>query len=465
MPHIDNSHILNDDYTVFNYIPGMLYRCNYLPSRDENIYNYDLVLDFVSSGSYELLGIHQKEMLEGGANTLEKLMHPDDAKRTHMHCYDQVSEKKPYEIKYRLQLPDGTTKWVWDMGGAVWNNEGDILYFEGLIMDISEQKFQELELEEENKQLKFSLQSIHGLGNIIGKSKKMLEVYELIMKAAENDMNIILYGETGCGKDIVARTIHEYSGCKGDYVPVNCSAIPEQLLESEFFGHMKGAFSGAYSNNKGYIAAADNGTLFLDEIGELPLSLQAKLLRVLENKTYTPLGSNTPKESNFRLISATNRDLVEMVKEKNMRSDFFYRLNVLTMHLPSLRERMDDIPLLMSSYLERKNYSTAVPLKVRIGMQQYDWPGNIRELHNFLDRLIVLGEAALATLDIPIENDFGFSLSLGLTHKDASMAFERQFIKNALLECHGHRGNCAKMLDLNLRTLQRKMKLLNIQDK
>jgi len=166
----------------------------------------------------------------------------------------------------------------------------------------------------------------------------MRRMYERIIKAAETDTTVIIYGETGSGKDVTARAIHSLSGGNGPYVPVNCGAIPESLMESEFFGHVRGAFTGASSSKEGYIAAANGGTLFLDEIGELPLHLQVKLLRTLENHTYTPVGSNTPRSSTFRLIAATNQDLAEMVKAKKMRADFYYRVHVLAITLPPLRE-------------------------------------------------------------------------------------------------------------------------------
>ena len=328
-------------------------------------------------------------------------MTEDDVKRTHNYSYDQVREHKSYEMKYRIKIRERAFEWVWDIGAGDYDKQGNIIGYKGVIMDISEEKFNELELQEENKQLKASIEQANGLGRIIGRSKAMQNVYELIMKASENDMNVIILGETGCGKDLVAKAIHEYSGKKGDYVPVNCGAIPEQLMESEFFGHTKGSFSGAYANKQGFIAAADNGTLFLDEIGEIPLNLQVKLLRTLENRTYTPLGSNTPKNSNFRLITATHRDLNQMVQEKNMRSDFFYRINVLEIHLPPLRERENDLFLLVENYFKRKNAKITLPLKVRLAMQNYHWPGNVRELHNFLDKYLFLGEDALKSLHFP----------------------------------------------------------------
>ena len=171
----------------------------------------------------------------------------------------------------------------------------------------------------------------------------------------------LICGETGSGKDMAARAIHALSGKKGAYVPVNCGAIPETLMESEFFGHVKGAFTGASLNKEGYIAAANGGTLFLDEIGELPPQLQVKLLRSLENKTYTPVGSHTPRPSSFRLIAATNQDLSQLVREKRMRADFYYRVHVLSITIPPLRERPGDIPLLTAAWQEKRGEQVKAP--------------------------------------------------------------------------------------------------------
>ena len=212
------------------------------------------------------------------------------------------------------------------------------------------------------------MEQADGLGNLVGKSEAMHKVYSLILKAAETDTNVIIYGETGCGKDLVASSIHNYSGRKGRYVPVNCGAVPENLLESEFFGYVRGAFTGATTAKEGFVAAAHNGTLFLDEIGELPISLQVKFLRVLETKMYTPLGSTAQKSSSFRLIAATNRDMAALVREKKTRADFYYRVNVLVINIPPLRERKEDLPLLIKAWCDRNGIDLSLPHQVRLAM-------------------------------------------------------------------------------------------------
>lgn len=439
-------------------LPGMAYRC----TVDEN-YNY--TLEFVSNGSHALLGMSPEMLVGSGTNTIEQMMPPEDLKLVRDTIYDSIVARTSYQIMYRLHPPTGQLKWVWDQGEAVYDTQGVVRHLEGLMMDVSEQKLQELTLLEENRQIKLLIDSMYGLGNIVGKSEAMRQVYNLILKAAESDTNVIIYGETGTGKDVVARAIHEYSGRTGAYIPVNCGAIPEQLLESEFFGHMKGAFSGAHANKEGYIAAAHNGTLFLDEIAELPLHLQVKLLRAIENKMYTPVGSHTPTQSAFRLVAATNQDMAQLVREKKVRSDFYYRINVLKITLPPLRQRQGDIPLLVDALCKRKGLELNLPPHVRVAMEQYDWPGNVRELHNFLDRYAAFGEAALEDFSGLAQADMFFPATLkGITLEAAVLQLEERLIRQTLEDCRWQRAKTAERLGLNLRTLQRKMKRLRMNE-
>ena len=457
LPSVEESY-----HRLLEHIPGMAYRCRVEKARGSE-QGFEYVLEFVSRGSFDLLGIPAGDMIEQNQNVIERMTHPDDLPRQRQSIYDKVVMGQPYQAMYRLILPGGRVKWVWDQGEGVTGPDGGLWYLEGLMMDVSEQKFMELSLREENRQFKTSTDSLFGLGGMVGKSEAMRKVYELVLKAAETESNIIIYGETGSGKDVAARAIHALSGRRGPYVPVNCGAIPESLMESEFFGHTRGAFSGATGNKEGYIGAANNGTLFLDEIGELPLQLQVKLLRALENKMYTPVGGTAPRESSFRLIAATNQDLAKKKKKKTMRSDFYYRVHVLSITLPPLRERLADLPLLTAAWMEKRGTSIDIPLPVRLAMEHYGWPGNIRELYNFLDRYAAFGEAALdslgeagrAGLVLPDFHD-------GLTLEDATLQLEERLIRQALEKCRWRRGEAAACLGLNLRTLQRKMKRLKM---
>ncbi|MFR6518271.1 MAG: sigma 54-interacting transcriptional regulator [Bilophila wadsworthia] len=325
---------------LLNHLPGLAYRCRV--GRTDPIVSERLeyTLEFVSKGSYDLLGIPAEDMVRNNNNTIERMMHPDDLQKTRRNMYDSIVAHQPYQVRYRVSLPSGRLKWIWDQGEGVFDADGELRYLEGLMMDISEQKFQELELKEENRQLKASVSNLYGLGNIVGKSEAMRRVYGLILKAAETDTNVIIYGETGSGKDLVAKAIHEYSARKGNYVPVNCGAIPEQLLESEFFGHTKGAFSGAHANKEG-IGAAHNGTLFLDEIGELPIHL-SKTAPGHGNKMYTPVGSNTPRS---RSVWSYTKTFQKWFGKK----DALGRLTAYMCHHCRPRERQD-IPLLVASH-------------------------------------------------------------------------------------------------------------------
>lgn len=438
---------------LLNRLPALVYRCK----LDED---FNPILEYASKGSENLLGIPADEMISQRWNTIERMTVPQDLQHMRNVIYDKIVAGEPYQVMYRLQLPEGRMKWVWDQGEAIYGDDGKPLYLEGLMMDVSEQKFQELALQDENRQLKFNMEHAEGLGNIVGKSEAMHKVYSLILKAAETDTNVIIYGETGCGKDLVASVIHNFSGRKGSYVPVNCGAIPENLLESEFFGYARGAFTGATTAKEGFIGVAHNGTLFLDEIGELPVNLQVKFLRVLETKMYTPLGSTTQKLSSFRLIAATNRDMAALVREKKARADFYYRVNVLVINIPPLRERKEDLPLLINAWSERNGISLSLSHQVRLAMSHYDWPGNVRELHNFLDRYAIFGQSAvelLGTTEICMP-----SIREGQSLADAISKLEQSIIVKTLEKCRWHRGHTAMALGLNLRTLQRKMKSLGI---
>lgn len=465
MPFLSESDSSLESHTrLLNHIPGLVYRCSIEPQEGVENEKYQYTLTFVSKGAHDLLGIHAKDLMGKNSNVFESMMFEEDRALIRRQMYDSIVACRPYHIQYRLVLPSGETKWIWDQGEAVYGDDGIPHSLEGLLIDISEQKFQALALQEENRKLRNTVNNANGLGNIVGKSAGMRAVYSMILKAAQTDTNVIIYGETGCGKDLVARAIHEHSERKGAYIPVNCGAIPETLMESEFFGHLKGSFSGAFANKIGYIGAADQGTLFLDELGELPLHLQVKLLRSLENKMYTPVGGNAPKASSFRLVSATNQDLAKMVQEKHMRADFFYRVNVLAITVPPLRERQEDIPLLVDAYMEHKQKQFSLPLKIRMLMERYAWPGNVRELHNFLDRYATFGEVVAQELspNKQIES-FLSDIDLRKTLDEATLELEDRMIKQALEQNRWRRCDAAEQLGITVRTLQRKMKRLGMQ--
>ncbi len=454
---------------LLNHLPGMAYRCRITPS-------FDYMLEFISKGCEAMLHMTPDAILEARTNIIEQMMPPGDLMAVRKILQDSLVAHKPYEMFYRITPPgSGKEKWIWDQGEGVYDENGDCTAIEGIMMDVTEQKNKEHLLWEENRQLLSSIKNSYGLGSIVGKSEAMQQCYRLLLRAGKSDTNVVLYGETGVGKDLAARTIHELSGVKGRFVPVNCAAIPEQLMESEFFGHVKGAFSGAITNHSGHLAAANGGTLFLDEIGELPLKLQGKLLRAIESKSYTPVGSSEVRQSSFRLISATNRNLQELVREREMRPDFYYRIHVLSIELPPLRERRGDLPLLVDAYAEERGIDTPLPPGVLLAMEQYPWPGNVRELQNALDRYWAFGEMGLefsplaevfARFNRQSESLIQAAAPADWEQFPLSLArdeIERQRIRAALEQCAWKKGKAAEALGVTMRTLQRKIKRYQIE--
>lgn len=452
---------------LYNQLPGFAYQSRIVSRDSGGLYN--LSLQVASEGCHELLGLTAEQMI--GRNSIERLLVPEDLSLLRNKTAEAINDNVPIVLYYRV-IPAGTgsIKWVREQTRCAYDEKHRPLHTEGFITDVSTEKLYELKLEEENKKLRALHLSSAEIGTFVGRSAKMRYFYDELRIAAQSDANVILYGETGTGKDLAARTIHDLSGLKGTFVPVNCGAIPEQLLESEFFGVVKGAFSGAYANREGYLAAANNGTLFLDEIGDLPLHLQVKLLRAIENKMYTPVGGSNPKASMFRLIAATNRDLRQLVRDGKMRSDLYYRVHVLSLTLPPLRERMDDLPMLVYAWLQKRGVASSLPARVSSAMRQYNWPGNVRELHNFMDRYLAFGDSAVQSLGSPQANpdsspagaDSLPASGQRLSLEAAISQMEERMIREALEQCHWRTSVAAGRLGIKIRALQRKMKKLNI---
>lgn len=303
------------------------------------------------------------------------------------------------------------------------------------------------------------MDELSGKYGIIGKSRPMLEVYSLIEKAAETDAGVIIYGESGVGKELAAKAVHNISQRKNmAFVPVNCGAIPENLLESEFFGYAKGAFTGAVSDKPGFLDFADKGTLFLDEIGELNINLQVKLLRALEGGGYSPVGSRKAKHSDFRIIAATNRDLTEEMRCGRMRPDFFYRIHVIPVRIPPLRERLDDIHVLVEFFMKKFGSSTrTLPKKMRDAFMGYSWPGNVRELQNVIQRYLVLKSVDFTGC---FTDEEGFKTEIFDERKNIPESvneLEKNMVIEALERNGFNRSRASSDLGISRRTLFRKM--------
>jgi two-component system response regulator HydG len=315
-------------------------------------------------------------------------------------------------------------------------------------------------LREENRRLRAEVEQRYGFENLLGRSRAMQTVFEQIRSVAESDATMLLLGETGTGKELVARAIHWNSPRRDRaFVAVNCGAIPETLLESELFGHEKGAFTGADRRRRGLFAEANGGTLFLDEIADMPLALQAKLLRALQDKAIRPVGGSEELQLDLRIISATNRDLPARVRDGKFREDLYYRLAVIPIRLPSLRERTDDIPLLAQHFLD----GAAARAGKRFDGFSHDamgwllehrWPGNVRELENVVERAATLARGPLVTL-ADLATEFVSPEGAEPALRPTLGELERQYIRRVLAETQGDKAAAAKILGISVRTLQR----------
>jgi two-component system, NtrC family, response regulator HydG len=300
---------------------------------------------------------------------------------------------------------------------------------------------------------------------IIGASRQIRELLDLVNRAGKSNSNILITGESGTGKELVARAVHEASGRKGAFIAINCSAIPAELVESELFGHTGQAFTGAKNARVGLFESANEGTLFLDEIGELPLVVQPKLLRVLQENMIRRIGDNREKPVDVRLITATNRDLESAVSDGSFRDDLYWRLNVIHLHVPPLRERIFDIPLLIEHFLEkyrRDGITLKISAETLAILTGHSWSGNVRELENTLERAVALARGAILTPeDLPerIRNN-GANSALLAKAKAGKMTIaelEREYILETLQECGGNKSRTAELLGLDRRTLYRKL--------
>ncbi|MFB3925587.1 MAG: sigma-54-dependent transcriptional regulator [Syntrophales bacterium] len=334
-------------------------------------------------------------------------------------------------------------------------------------------------LKEENSSLRGQLRKRYDFGNMIGYSDNMKRIFETIEKVASSDSTVIIYGESGTGKELVAKAIHFNSErCSFPLVAVNCGAIPEDLLESELFGHEKGAFTGAIRSRMGRFELANGGTIFLDEIGDMSPALQVKVLRVLQEKQFERIGGVKTIQVDVRIIAATNQDLEKAIAEKKFREDLFYRLNVIPIHLPPLRERKVDIPILVNHFLRKfcklkKRNELKLNPEVMNCMMQYTWPGNVRELENLIEMLVVMkdgGELCVEDLPDKILNshlvEYRNHIEVpeeGLNFNDMVDQFEKDLLSKALMKTGGAKKKAAELLHLNRTTFVEKLKRFKIQ--
>jgi formate hydrogenlyase transcriptional activator len=424
-----------------------------------------------------------KRVLEYFGKTLEELkswatsdaVHPDDLPRVVAAWRHSVETGDPYDVDHRLRRTDGEYRWFHIRGLPLRDTEGRIVRWYNLLTDIDERKRAEEKLHDENVALRDEIDQVSMFEEIVGSSKTLRTVLSQVAKVAETDSTVLILGETGTGKELIARAIHNRSNRSTHaFVRMNCAAVPASLIAAELFGHEKGAFTGAVQRRVGRFELAQGGTIFLDEVGELPPETQITLLRVLQEREFERVGGGQPISVDVRVLAATNRDLNTAIDAGTFRQDLFYRLNVFPIQIPALRERRDDIPILLEYFIER--YAKKVGKRIKTIrkhtlelFQTYDWPGNIRELQNVVERAVVLCDDDTFSVDetwlkrkLPRESPLSMPAS-SLGRLDPEQ--EKRIIEAALAETRGRiagSSGAAAKLGIPRQTLDSKIRTLGI---
>jgi formate hydrogenlyase transcriptional activator len=401
-----------------------------------------------------------------------RAFHPDDVDRVRDERDQGLKRGDPFELEMRSLMKDGNHRWQLVQYNPLKEERGRVIRWYATATDIDDQKKTEERLRNENLVLREEIDRSSMFEEIVGSSKSMRQVVKQVEKVAQSDSTVLILGETGTGKELIARALHRRSKrANRAFVRVNCAAIPQSLIASELFGHEKGAFTGALQRRVGRFEAANGGTLFLDEIGDLPMETQITLLRVLQEKEFERVGSNQPVSVDVRLVAATNRDLPAAVAAGTFRQDLFYRLNVVPIAVPPLRERAEDIPLLVEYFVGR--FAKAANKDIRHiskhtleRLKGYRWPGNIRELQNVVERAVTLSETDTFAVDEDwLRREAGSAVPSG--HKGLSALQQREVetIEAALAESHGRisgPAGAAAKLGIPRQTLESKIRRLGI---
>ncbi|MCJ7772088.1 MAG: sigma 54-interacting transcriptional regulator [Desulfobacterales bacterium] len=370
-----------------------------------------------------------------------KIVHPDDRKMVDKAFTDSLKNRTGYDIVHRLLLKNGSIKYVHEKCQTLYDDNEKPLRSIGTVQDITKRKLAE-----------------HNFAGIIGKSAKMKEIFSSIRECADINIPVYIEGESGTGKELVALAIHnESSRANKPFVPINCSALPEGLLESELFGHVKGSFTGAVKDRKGRFELARGGTLFLDEIADLTKPVQGKLLRVLQEGTFEQVGGEKTISADVRIISAANRDLKKEVKKGNFRDDLYYRINVVPIYLPALRERKEDIPLLIDDFLNTALFegqsSLGVSKEALVVIVDYEWPGNIRELQSAISYALIKSKGKMIRPHhLPLELQ---QYKKEQPHRGPSRKLDLQTVRDALVRSGGNKAKAARYLGVGRATLYR----------
>ena len=401
-----------------------------------------------------------------------RLVHPDDLERSRVERQQGLERGTPFELELRARRKDGQHRWFLVRYNPFRDDEGRIIRWYSTGTDIDDRKRGEERTQKENLALREEIDQSSMFEEIVGSSDVIRNILKQVAKVAPSDSTVLVLGETGTGKELIARAIHKRSKRSSRaFITVNCAAIPASLIASELFGHEKGAFTGALQRRLGRFELADGGTIFLDEIGDLPAETQIALLRVLQEREFERVGGSQPISVNVRVLAATNRDLKAAMAAGTFRQDLFYRLNVFPIQIPSLRERVDDIPLLATYLIER--YAKKAGKKIRNIQkgtlelfQTYDWPGNVRELQNVIDRAIVLCDSETFSVDETWLKPEERRLSGSVVPLGATIAeHEKEIIEAALADCEGQVGGptgAAVKLGLPRQTLESKITALGI---
>ena len=445
--------------TIIDAIPQLI---TVLGPDGNNLYSNQAVLDYT--------GLTTEEMM--APDYRARVFHPEDVERLRDERRAALSQGVPFENEQRARRSDGQYRWFLIQYRPLRNDQGDVIRWYATGTDIDDRKQSEERTRKENLALREEIDQSSMFEEIVGSSESLRHVLNQVAKVAPTDSTVLISGETGTGKELIARAIHKRSNrSTRAFIVVNCAAIPQSLIASELFGHEKGAFTGALQRRTGRFEAADGGTIFLDEIGELPIEMQVALLRVLQEREFERVGSTEPIKVNVRVLAATNRNLERAVSAGTFREDLFYRLNVFPIRVPPLRERGGDIPLLVEYLIDRygkkaRKKFTGITKKTFDLFHAYNWPGNIRELQNVIERAVVLCDSATFSVDEAwVKRESTPKSSPVVLLSTTLIERERELIEAALAQSRGRiSGNfgAAAKLGIPRQTLESKISNLGI---
>ena len=454
-----------------------------IAGSSDGIWDWDILSNtvFYSDRFKEILGYASEEFTETG-DAFRKRLHPEDADTAWAAVESHLKKRVPFNIECRLITKSGEYRWFLARGQAIWDDKGKATRMAGSLQDITERmeavqklrdalsEIKELKnrLETEKAYLQEEIKLEYNHENIIGNSDELRYTLYKVEQIAPTDTDVMIFGETGTGKELMARAIHGLSPRKDRaLVKMNCAALPSNLIESELFGHEKGAFTGAQSRRLGRFEIADGATLFLDEIGELPIELQPKLLQVIQNGEFERLGSSQTIKVDVRIIAATNRNLEEEVQKGRFRDDLWYRLNIFPITMPPLRDRPDDIPLLVNFYVEKISKKLGksiemIPVGVMDALRKYHWPGNIRELENVLERAVISSSGPKLRLVDELKKPKKDLIKSTHTLEDVEREYILRVLEQVKWKVSGN-NSASEILGLDRSTLRARMRKLGIR--